>query len=230
MNNASLFVLSLPRSLSTLVYNVSSKALGLKTPSWTTDGEILNVDRFAFLSKSQNDLGVKFLLEQRDEKKFRAISDFLTQCVSKEGFAYKDVIHPFLVTDWLKKRNFKVLKIRRNIAEVADAMLKQGWLYPANIFPNFDQTADSFIRSLALAWKAIESVPGKTVNYEDLIENEESLAQALKMLYPKRPMLPIHYIDGPFQKRKTKTLARRNTSHFKVLSSFADFHCQNSVE
>jgi hypothetical protein len=230
MNNSSLFVLSLPRSLSTLVYNVSSSAVGLKTPSWTTDGEILNVDRFAFLPKAQSDLGSKFLLEQRDEKRFRAISDFLTQCVSTEGFAYKDVIHPFLVAKWLKKRNFRVLKIRRNIAEVADAMLKQGWLYPANIFPNFDQTADSFIRALALAWKALDEVPGVTVNYQDLIENEEALAKALVKLYPTRPMLPIQYIDDQFKKRKAKTLARRDTSHFKVLSSFADFYCQNSVE
>jgi hypothetical protein len=230
MNSPSLFILSLPRSLSTLVYNVSSSAVGLKTPSWTSDGEILNVDRFAFLPKAQSDLGTKFLLEQRDVKKFRAISDFLTQCVSTKNFAYKDVIHPFLVAKWLKKRNFKVLKIRRDIAEVADAMLKQGWLYPANIFPNFDQTADSFIRALALAWKELDEVPGVTVNYQDLIENEEALSKALAKLYPESFIPPIHYIDDQFKKRKAKTLARRNTSHFKVLSSFADFHCRNPVE
>jgi len=230
MSNYSLFVLSLPRSLSTLVYNVSSKSLGLKTPSWTTDGEILNADRFAFLNKSHKDLGVKFLLKQRDEKSFRATSDFLTQCVSKEGFAYKDVIQPFLVANWLKNKNFKVLKIQRNIAEVADAMLKKGWLYPGNVFPNFDQTADSFIRALTLAWKEIEAVPGETVNYDDLIEDEETLTKALQTLYPKRPVFPIHYIDEQFKKRKDETLARRNTSHFKVLSSFADFHCRNPVE
>ncbi len=230
MKNASLFVLSLPRSLSTLVYNVSAIALKFKTPNWTTAGEILNVDRFAFLRTPQKDMGIKFLLEERDPKRFYSLLDFLTQSVSKEDFAYKDVIQPFLIADWLKNRNFKVLKIRRNIAEVADAMLKQGWLYPSNVFPNFDQTADSFIRALALAWKALESVPGETVDYEDLIENEETLTLALKKLYPERRLLPIRYIDDRFKKRKAAILARRETSHFKVLSSFAQFHSRNPVE
>ena len=41
----SLFVVSLPRSLSSLLYVAASRALGLAEPGWTTDGEILNRDR-----------------------------------------------------------------------------------------------------------------------------------------------------------------------------------------
>ena len=41
----SLFVVSLPRSLSSLLYEAAAVSLGLAQPGWTTDGEILNRDR-----------------------------------------------------------------------------------------------------------------------------------------------------------------------------------------
>ena len=41
----SLFVVSLPRSLSSLLYVAAAHALGLAEPTWTSDGEILNRDR-----------------------------------------------------------------------------------------------------------------------------------------------------------------------------------------
>ena len=43
----SLFVLSLPRSLSTLLYHAAREAMTLCEPAWTSDGEILNADRYA---------------------------------------------------------------------------------------------------------------------------------------------------------------------------------------
>ena len=48
---ASLFVVSLPRSLSTVTYHAARRALGLAEPTWTTDGEILNLRRFAHLEQ-----------------------------------------------------------------------------------------------------------------------------------------------------------------------------------
>ena len=41
----SLFIVSLPRSLSSQTYELCTKAIGLKEPRWTTHGEILNADR-----------------------------------------------------------------------------------------------------------------------------------------------------------------------------------------
>lgn len=42
----SLFVVSLPRSLSTLIYHAVRQSVGLEEPIWTSDGEIMNLDRF----------------------------------------------------------------------------------------------------------------------------------------------------------------------------------------
>ena len=41
----SLFVVSLPRSLSSFLYVAAARAIGLAEPAWTSDGEILNRDR-----------------------------------------------------------------------------------------------------------------------------------------------------------------------------------------
>ena len=42
---SSLFVVSLPRSLSSLLYVAAARAIGLSQPAWTSDGETLNRDR-----------------------------------------------------------------------------------------------------------------------------------------------------------------------------------------
>jgi hypothetical protein len=62
----SLFILSLPRSLSTDTFRGARDALGLKAPHWVTNGEILNHDLYALstwpkLSESSR----KFLIRER---------------------------------------------------------------------------------------------------------------------------------------------------------------------
>jgi hypothetical protein len=115
----SLFVLALPRSLSTLIYHTARQALGLQEPSWTMDGEILNIDRMAHYRGLRFDEGVKFTTPEADPDLFRKLTDFLSQVTVSKGFAYKDVVHPFVVSAWPGLRNFCVLRIQPTLADVA---------------------------------------------------------------------------------------------------------------
>jgi hypothetical protein len=61
----SLFVVGLPRSLATLVFHVARLALRLKEPTWTTDGEVMNVDRFVMTPAVFDHAGIKYLRSSR---------------------------------------------------------------------------------------------------------------------------------------------------------------------
>src|SRR5829696_7255360 len=98
----SLFVVSLPRSLSSITYYISRVVLGLKAPSWTSDGEILNVDRYALYQGPRHDTGIKFVVKEKNPALFQSAIDFLDQATVSTGFAYKDVIHPFVTSEWLR--------------------------------------------------------------------------------------------------------------------------------
>jgi hypothetical protein len=128
---SSLFVVALPRSLSSLVYHAVRRSLALRQPEWTTDGEILNVRRFALLAEEGGVEGVKYVERSRDERRFVQLLAFLDQVARREGLAYKDVVQPFLVAEWLPASGLPVLHIDRAVADVAYAMLQRGWHYPA---------------------------------------------------------------------------------------------------
>ena len=126
----SLFILSLPRSLSTLTYELARRALRLRTPSWTMDGEILNLDRMAMYRGPRIDECAKFTTEELDPDLFAQITDFLSEIAVPEGFIYKDVVQPFVVSAWPGLQGLRAIRIERDIAEVAFSMLHQGWYYP----------------------------------------------------------------------------------------------------
>jgi hypothetical protein len=118
----SLCILSLPRSLSTIVYHVVRRAIGAAEPSWTTDGEILNGDRLALTAAE----GAAAKYVRNVDQRFPRMQAFLDDVVQTEGFAYKDVVNPFVACDWLTRHEeLAVLKIRRDVAEVALAMLQK---------------------------------------------------------------------------------------------------------
>jgi hypothetical protein len=127
----SLFIVSLPRSLSTHTFRVARDALGLKAPAWVRNGEILNLDLYALSTWPQLFASShKFLIRERDPATFSDVTALLDQAVNPEGFIYKDVVNPFVVAEWAGLRNLRVLKIRRDLADVAFAMQRQGWHYP----------------------------------------------------------------------------------------------------
>jgi hypothetical protein len=127
----SLFIVSLPRSLSSLIYTVASNALELRTPAWTSDGEILNLDRHFLMGRPQGRPSRKFLAVTPDSADRPNVCAFLDESAAPLGFAYKDVVQPFVIAAWAGLARYRVLKITRDVAEVAHSMLERGWYYPA---------------------------------------------------------------------------------------------------
>ncbi|MBI3782341.1 MAG: hypothetical protein HY270_02960 [Deltaproteobacteria bacterium] len=133
----SLFIVALPRSLSSLTFRAARDALGLKPPAWAEIGEILNHDLHTLSNWPKlSDSNRKFLTRERDPARFDSVLAFLEQVVSPEGYIYKDVVNPFVVAEWPGLRKLRVLKIRRNLADVAFAMQRRGWAYPRIVAPS----------------------------------------------------------------------------------------------
>lgn len=217
----SLFLVSLPRSLSSLLYQRIRPALGLAEPVWTSDGEILNLHRFAHLPPGCDLEGLRFTPPGPSENnRFDRLLAFLDQATVREGFFYKDVVQPFVVARWLPASGLAVLRIERPLADVALAMLDRGWLYPREAAEPEDDPEKVLVSGLARAQQALAAVPGPVLRYDDLIEDEEPLAAALRELYGDVPA-PRHlrYLDDGFRAVRDEVLARRRTERWERLAA-----------
>jgi hypothetical protein len=214
----SLFVISLPRSLSSLTYYIARVALNLEAPSWTSDGEILNVDRFALYQGPTHDTSVKFTVKEYDPLRFKSAIDFLNQATVPSGFAYKDVIHPFVVSEWLKSSDFRVLRIKRNLSDVVFSMMAHKWFYPKMASPNQDDVEAAVIEGLIRADRALDTVRGEHVDFDALIADENVLRDALLKLYPAASILTFKYLNESFCAfRDQQVLHRRTLAQYKRL-------------
>jgi hypothetical protein len=220
----SLFVVALPTSLSCVVYKAARNSLGLQTPSWTTDGEFLNADRFVLVSQPSEDGNRKFTVEEQEPALFKKITEFLDQVVASHGFAYKDVVQPFVMSQWLKKNLPPTIKVKRNIADVAYSMLiKNKWHYPKRLFPNTEPLELAVIRGLLRAQEALDSIPGEEVDFERLIEDEGSLYSALTSLYGDSVRIKDpKYIDHKFRTRRDEVMGRRRTQEYAAILDYVD--------
>ena len=92
----SLFVLSLPRSMSTFTFRVCRDALGLKQPSWAENGEILNHEMLALSQWPKlADEAHKYLTSEGDPVRFARVTEFLDTLANPAGYIYRDVVNPF---------------------------------------------------------------------------------------------------------------------------------------
>jgi hypothetical protein len=214
----SLFVVSLPRSLSTLVYHRSCLALGLSKPLWTYDGEILNLDRFKLLPGPMDDLSRKFITRSSEPGLFHAAEQFLNEVASPFGYGYKDVVQPFVVAEWLKQTRTRAIRIRRNLADVAYSMLAQNWHYPARLFPKTRDRRFALVQGLVKADQALDSVPAEQIDFDELTVDERPLNRALQTLYGKRKAKRIEFIDDEFNEIRSQVLDRRRTREYKRLA------------
>ena len=208
----SLFVVSLPRSLSSLLYVAAAQALGLAEPNWTSDGEILNRDRMARRLQGVAPPEERFTLLGSAPDVFGDLLGYLDSTARRQGLAYKDVVQPFVLGGWEGLCDFKVLKVRRNVAEVAYTMLKRQWLYPGRAASVFDAHPWALVEGLVRADAVIDMLPGETVEYADAVLAHEPLADALRRLYPEVGLAPLRYIDRGFARKRERLEAERRDS------------------
>ena len=234
----SVFVVSLPRSLSTLVYHLARLSLGLAAPDTVTDGEILNPDRLLCpWEPDEHGSGPeheqKFLRPERDPGRFRRLEGSLDRLVAPRGAIYKDVVQPFAVSRWLGRRDIPVLKIHRPLADVAHAMAHRGWLYPAAAADGVPGgplpreavdgvVGDAFLEGLVRAEAALEALPGERVDYDRIVHDDSQLQEALDRLAGDRPVERHRYLDDDFRRRRDETLARRETEAYRQLARRID--------
>jgi hypothetical protein len=208
----SLFVVSLPRSLSSLLYVAAAHAVGLAEPDWTTDGEILNRDRVRKRPQSLAPVDERFTLLGDAPDVFTSMTSYLDRTAQRQGFAYKDVVQPFVIGGWEGLGEFKVLKIRRDLAGVAYAMLKREWGYPARAASVFDTHPWSLVEGLVRAEAVLDALPGETVDYDEAVLGHEPLECALRRLYPDAPLEPVRYIDRGFVRTRRRLESERRDS------------------
>jgi hypothetical protein len=216
----SLFVVSLPRSLSSLLYVAAARAIGLAEPAWTSDGEILNRERVPRRLQSLAPADERFTLLGSAPEVFAGLTSYLDRSALRQGFAYKDVVQPFVIGGWEGLGDFKVLKVRRNVAEVAYTMLKRQWLYPARAASVFDAHPWTLVEGLVRAEGVLDALPGETVDYADAVLDHDPLELALRRLYPDAPLVPLRYIDRGFARTRRRLEAdRRDSLVFRRLES-----------
>lgn len=208
----SLFVVSLPRSLSSLLYVAAARAVGLAEPAWTSDGEILNRDRVPKRMQRLAPADERFTLLGSAPDAFEGMTSYLDRAALRQGFAYKDVVQPFVIGGWEGLGEFKVLKVRRDVAEVAYTMLKRKWLYPARAASVFDDHPWALVEGLVRAETVLDALPGETVEYADAVLDHAPLEAALHRLYPDTPLAPLHYIDRGFARTRRRLEADRRDS------------------
>lgn len=208
----SLFVVSLPRSLSSLLYSAAARSIGLTEPAWTSDGEILNRDRVPRRLQSRAPADERFTLLGSAPDAFASMTSYLERAVLRQGFAYKDVVQPFVIGGWEGLGDFRVLKVRRNLAEVAYTMLKRQWLYPARAASVFEAHPWALVEGLVRAEAVLDALPGVTVEYADAVLDYEPLGAALGRLYPDAQLEPLHYIDRGFARTRRRLESERRAS------------------
>lgn len=212
----SLFVVSLPRSLSSLLYQTLRRTLGLAEPVWTSDGEVLNLHRFAHLPEGSEVEGLRFTAPERDPERFDRLVAFLDQSIVREGFLYKDVVQPFVVARWLPGSGVAALRIERPLADVAYAMSERGWLYPRAAADHKGGPERELIAGLIRASRALAEIPGPVVRFDELIQDEEPLAAALRSIYGDVPA--PRYLDEGFRAVREEVLRRRETGRWHHLA------------
>jgi hypothetical protein len=137
---------------------------------------------------------------------------YLDRTALRQGHAYKDVVQPFVIGGWEGLGEFEVLKVRRNVAEVAYTMLKRQWLYPAHAASVYDAHPWSIVEGLVRAEAVLEALPGVTVEYADAVLDHGPLEAALRRLYPDAKLAPAHYIDRSFDRTRLRLEAERRQS------------------
>jgi hypothetical protein len=143
---------------------------------------------------------------------FADLTSYLDHAALRQGFAYKDVVQPFVIGGWEGLGDFRVLKVRRNVAEVAYTMLKRQWLYPSRAASVFEEHPWALVEGLVRAEAVLEALPGATVEYADAVLDHGPLEAALRRLYPEVRLESLGYIDRGFARTRRRLESERRAS------------------
>lgn len=225
-NAPSLFVVALPRSLSTEIFERARSALSLAAPAWTSAGEILNTGRWRMLAR--DDDGDRFTTTH-ETARFEQWTRFLDDVVHPRGRAYKDVVQPFVCARWLAQAQMRghaprVLRVRRPLADVAWSMLEAGWRYPARAAATGAHDIDRLLSGLLQARDALSEPAAVEVDFDALMRDEDALASALRRLYPDIDGRDIdvddlRFGDERFRAHSATVLERRTTPRWRMLDA-----------
>ncbi|GAA4802166.1 hypothetical protein [Lysobacter hankyongensis] len=217
----SLFVVALPRSLSTAIFERARSALSLAAPVWTSAGEILNSGRWRMLAREDD--GDRFTTAH-EVARFEHWTRFLDDVVQPHGRAYKDVVQPFVCARWLAQAQMRghaprVLRVRRPLADVAWSMLEAGWRYPARAAATGEHDIDRLLSGLLQARDALSEPAAVEIDFDALMRGEDALASALQTLYPGIDLPDLRIGDAGFRAHSATVLARRGTPRWRMLDA-----------
>jgi hypothetical protein len=159
-----------------------------------------------------------FIRPERRPELFRQRIAFLDRIVRERGFAYKDVVQPFVVAAWLEARKeFRILRIRRNLADVAISMVELKWWYPTEAANCNTDIESALVEGLVWADNVLATLPAVTLEYEDLVRDGAALSKALARLYPEYELSSIRFHNNRLEQEHAKTIARRASPQYSVL-------------
>ena len=210
----SLFVVALLRSLSSIIYQAASQCLTLQEPRCNSHGEFLNADRFALIPGSP-DGAQKYITKASDDAPFTKVAEFADQVVVLRDFAYKDVVQAFLSAAWSKSDPFAILKVKRNVADVALSVPEHRRCYSERLFSHTDSIEIEVVLRLLRAQDALDSIPGMKVDFDAFISDEHHLYSALASLYGGQfGVKRVKYNENQFKVRAEHILKRRSTPQY----------------
>lgn len=212
----SLFIVALPRSLSSEIFQVLRSMTGLKEAQWATDGEILNLDRHILHShqKAEEVQALKYLRLDHSPETFHRGMTFLDDCTQQNGYIYKDVVQPFLLSAWPSLKNFNSIYVDRKVEDVAFSVLRQKWEWPAHALTRSQVQRHDVIRGLLLAQKTLQEMPCRRIEFEKVIFEASSLEEVLEGYDFK----PVNYLTPDFCRRRDQTLSKRHTAEYLELA------------
>lgn len=161
----------------------------------------------------------RFTNPRKEPEIFARLKSFVSEIVVPAGYAYKDVVQPFVAAAALKDLDAAVLRIRRPLADVVVAMAGRGWYYPQAAAEKLDAER-GFIEGLLRAADALHNLEKElsemeTLDFDDLILDDKTLESALKRLYPKSDVALPAYIDGSFRRKRELVLERRQSEGYR---------------
>ena len=145
------------------------------------------------------------------------VHQILNKYVKADGFVYKDVVQPFIVSAWLSTHPMPAVIIHRNVVDVAYAMWQKQWTYPSNAVPSCDHPKKELLAGLHAAKEVLKTLKGAHIHYEQLVQDETVLPSALKELYNLDHIPSINYLTPSFRQYSKHIDQRKETPLYQEL-------------